>query len=203
MGASKREPPHLLRGPVFEKPQRPSHENKKTRVRDKESARPVVVRKRPIRQGQVARIWLEGPADKTKRQRDVTPGRDLNRSRCSNGPPRGQSWLCESSSHQSAKQFGRARHQSRLSAMPVDTVWHCIGHSSGVRRLLPTYIQRPKNEKGKQLEALMEASGHFPLRVAEIVRQRTTAWPYLQWPSTAPRFKFNWLNEKPVFRRDR
>ena len=78
-----------------------------------------------------------------------------------NEPPQGQSWIHESGSYQSAKQFGRARHQSRLSAMPVDTVWHCIGHSSGVRRLLPTYIQRPKNEKGKQLEALIEARGIF------------------------------------------
>ena len=123
-GVSKRESPYLLRGPVFEKPQRASRRKQTDSGQGQRgSARPLVVRKCPIRQGQVARIWLEGLAGKTNRQRDVTPDRDLNRSRYSNEAPQGQSRLRESGSHQSAKQFGRESHQSRLSVMPVDTVW--------------------------------------------------------------------------------
>jgi hypothetical protein len=34
-------------------------------------------------------------------------------------------------------------------------------HSWGIRRLLPTYIQRPEKRKSKQMEVLIEASGHF------------------------------------------
>src|SRR5215469_8742550 len=96
--------PHLLRGPVFEKPHRASRRKQTDSSREQRgSARPLVVAKCPIRQGQVARIWLEGPAGKTNRQRDVTPDRVPNRSWCSNEPPQGQSWLPESGSHQSAK----------------------------------------------------------------------------------------------------
>ena len=93
-----------------------------------------------------------------------------------------------SGNHQSTKQFGRARHQSRRSVMPVDTVWHWYWALLGNSKTTSLHIFRgPKNEKGKQIEALIEASGHFPIRVVGIVRQRTTAWPYFQWPSAAPR----------------
>ena len=60
--------------------------------------------------------------------------------------------------------------------MPVDTVWHWYWALLGNSKTTSLHILRgPKNEKGEQTEALIEASGHFPTRVAEIVRQRTTA----------------------------
>jgi hypothetical protein len=68
--------------------------------------------------------------------------------------------------------------------MPVDTLWHWYWALLRIRRLLPLHILRgPKNEKGEQLEALIEASGHFPSRVAEIVLELRLGHN-LQWPST-------------------
>ena len=52
--------------------------------------------------------------------------------------------------------------------MPVDTVWHWYWALLGNSKTTLHILRGPKNEKGKQLGALIEAGGHFRIRVAEI-----------------------------------